>query len=284
MPVRIYCDHSFLIKLGLAPADYKARLHRAIQAQELAFVVSTWHWVEMARSPNSSIALRLADFIDSLNPLWLRNRRHLQRDEVAGALFQSLGREAQLPVALVSLAGLLAEIDIVPSGDGKRWGSRDFVLYLRRSFSAMQRFIDANEGGAVLAGGFSEQHRREAIKRLIPALLPATAPDGAGLDPAAKARFLERFDVQACPCLAVEFALSEEGWKAVPKLDWASFMDRFHIVPALPYVDRIATDDHGLTDLINRIASLLPFPVARPMAKRDFDQSYMRDKSRSTAP
>src|SRR6185503_20223819 len=75
---RIYCDHNFLINALNEDDVYKERLREARNTHDVHLVLSTWHWVEMAKDENTNRGLELADFADSLNPSWLRERRRIQ--------------------------------------------------------------------------------------------------------------------------------------------------------------------------------------------------------------
>jgi len=52
-----------------------------------------------------------------------------------------------------------------------------------------------------------------------------------------------------------------------------NFMDQQHVM-VLAYVDFFLTDDAKLRALIGRISPGLPFPIATPLTRADFDARY----------
>src|SRR5437588_885304 len=72
-----YLDQNALIALGRkARADsiFRKTLSDAIQSGGLTVVLSTWHLIETAHTSNRQNAIELAEFIDSLKPMWLLER------------------------------------------------------------------------------------------------------------------------------------------------------------------------------------------------------------------
>ena len=114
------------------------------------------------------------------------------------------------------------------------------------------------------------------IDRLYVAhLLPQRTPAGLDIDKISKDKFLTELDIQNCPTIAVEFAISEHEWGTGRALSWRDHIDRLHAITALPYVDLMATDDIELTGMIYSVKPRLPFPTANPIAKAAFDHLYM---------
>src|SRR5690242_12008069 len=91
---RIYLDQNAVIYLYeeslKAPAS-RERLSQTIVDEKIRITLSPWHWVETARTKDLAKALPLAEFMDSLRPVWLRDRRDLERIEVENQFFKFAG-------------------------------------------------------------------------------------------------------------------------------------------------------------------------------------------------
>src|SRR5690348_4110877 len=59
-----------------------------IENDKITFVLSPWHWVETAQTKDLAKACPLAEFIDFISPVWLRDRRDLERTEVEDTFFK----------------------------------------------------------------------------------------------------------------------------------------------------------------------------------------------------
>ncbi len=87
-----YLDQNALIELGRrARGDqFGKKLVSGTGAGLLTIVVSLWHLIETAHTPNLGSALELAEFIDSLKPFWLLERRDIQRLDVEEDFYRFL--------------------------------------------------------------------------------------------------------------------------------------------------------------------------------------------------
>ena len=103
MPPLTYCDNNFVITAHDAPAEYKAHLRALASSGKVRYVLSPWHWREMAQDGDHARGVSVADFCDSLGPVWLYDRRSIQRREVAAALYRFANIQAEIPV-MASLA------------------------------------------------------------------------------------------------------------------------------------------------------------------------------------
>jgi hypothetical protein len=129
----VYCDHNFVVVAHDAGPTYQNHLRQLVSQNKLRFVLSTWHWLEMARDSNHSRGLSVAAFADSLSPAWLFERLTIQRREVEDEFFRSfLGiTHTRLP-RLGSLADVLADMTGASPGiTGTYRDSRAFVAYLQ---------------------------------------------------------------------------------------------------------------------------------------------------------
>lgn len=291
MALVIYCDQNFLIKIGKESSAYQVRLRELISAKELILVISAWHWVEMARGKDHARGLALAEFAESLEPLWIRERRDLQRHEAEGAFFAFLGVEYSRPSPLTSRAEVIAGINRLPVASVAHITSCEFVSYLQSAPTAMDPILAGYRKNVnaletirrVRAEGRLTQEMNKKFNMLyIARLLPSQTPAGLVIDVQTKKQFLESLDIQTYPSIAVEFAISEDGWHAVGGYRWQDFIDRQHAIAALPYVDLVATDDVALTKVILRIKPNLRFRTACPITKERFERLYVRRPGRVT--
>jgi hypothetical protein len=72
MPPLTYCDNNFVITAHDAPEEYKTHLRALASSGKVKFILSPWHWREMAQtrithaalpSPTSAIHLILLGFM-----------------------------------------------------------------------------------------------------------------------------------------------------------------------------------------------------------------------------
>jgi len=285
MAVLIYCDQNFLIRIGKESGPYQDRIRELISANDVILVISAWHWVELARDRNHARGLALADFAESLQPMWIRERRDLQRHEAEASFFSFLGVSYSRPSPLTSRAEIIAGINRVPVASVAQISSREFVGYLQSAPKAMapiqagyRKNVTALEAirRAGAAGRLTPEMNKKFDRLYVARLLPSQTPAGLVIDTQSRKEFLESLDIQTCPSIAVEFAISQDGWHAVGGYRWQDFIDRQHAISALPYVDMMATDDVDLTKVILRIRPNLRFPTACPITKERFDRLYIR--------
>src|SRR4029077_12962149 len=88
MPLLAYCDNNFIITARDRPEEYKAHLRALASSRKIKFVLSPWHWRELARDADHARGTSVADFCDSLSSVWLHDRRSIQKREVAAALYR----------------------------------------------------------------------------------------------------------------------------------------------------------------------------------------------------
>ena len=81
----VYLDYNFLASAHDSDEAYRTRLRAA--SQRVTFVLSAWHHVEMARDSDEMRSYSVADFADSLKPMWLYERRSLHLREFKVQLF-----------------------------------------------------------------------------------------------------------------------------------------------------------------------------------------------------
>lgn len=85
-----YLDRNALIPLGLKARkpELRKKLDAALESGALRVVRSIWHLIETTRTDKLELAVELARFIDSLNPMWLFERHDILRMEVADDFYK----------------------------------------------------------------------------------------------------------------------------------------------------------------------------------------------------
>jgi hypothetical protein len=173
-------------------------------------------------------------------------------------------------VVIADLAGVQAERH-----------SRDFVAHLRTIGQnhllerSIRQAFDSNRvnGDRFRAGKLNPDFLRKMEKRYIRGLLPAQTPAGIFIDGDSKRQLLDGSQLTDFPAFAVESLATYDSWRENRQMNRNNFMDQQHLM-ALPYVDLFLTDDAKLRALIGRISPGLPFPIATPLTKADFDARY----------
>ena len=127
--------------------------------------------------------------------------------------------------------------------------------------------------GARAKGHLTRDRKRAGDRKLIEGLLPDETPAGVLFDASTKARFLDTVGVEDFPTLAIEAAIAEYSWASKGRTDWNSLVDKFHLIPSLPYTDLVVTDDSYLHRLLP-VAQKTSFVRARLMRFSAFCKDY----------
>ncbi len=278
---RVYCDHNFLIIASGESQEYRRKLAEC-RERGIELVLSTWHWVEMVEDPDEKRGVALAEFADSLNPLWLRERRHLQQNEAAQGLFAEIKCPYRLPEPVARLDEVLSEMTGEEVQRDHCPNSPAFVRYMRTPegraplLDPLQAAIEAQREIRKLyqAGSLTRQIKRQIQRRVAESLLPDRTPQGALISRNAKREFVREFREEEYPSVAVESALSLDALKLNRALTEREFRDRQHAI-SLPYVDQFVTDDRQLRNIIGRITPGFHFTTAHLLLKTEFDQKYL---------
>jgi hypothetical protein len=253
----IYLDQNALIGLGLRVHKdplLRERIYKRIGAGSLRIVVSLWHLVETAQTANINSATRLADFIDSLEPLWIHERRELQKLDVKEDFYRHCNIEFEVharitskPAVLGALFGdgALAKYDIPSRDFVKGWIKHPEQLdIMKKSFESEAESISKLRE-LFMQGKLTAQIRKEANRKWFEISMPKETPAGLQISPEMKAEYAQLADVNAIPSFAVEEAISVNEWgeEAVGKVDRNTFLDKIHLISALPFVDEIVSTD-----------------------------------------
>jgi hypothetical protein len=273
----VFCDLNFIVTAHQGADAYKQHLQQLGAAGTVTFVLSPMHWAEAAEDADPVRGAAKADFMDALQARWICERRTLQRVEATATFFRFLGIQADPPQMFGSVADVIADL----TGVQAERNSRDLVAHLRAIGQnhpleqSLQQAFDSNRvnGDRFRAGQLDANFLRRMEKLYIRGLLPAQTPAGVVIDENSKQRFLKSSRLIDFPAFAVESLATYDSWRENRQMNRNNFMDQQHLM-ALPYVDFFLTDDVRLRALIARISPGLPFAIAAPLTKTDFDARY----------
>jgi hypothetical protein len=212
----IYLDQNALIGLGLRvqkDALLREKLYKRIGDDSLRIVVSPWHLVETAQTANVDSATRLADFIDSLKPLWIHERRELQKLDVQEDFYRFCKIDFQVAPRVTSKAavigalfgeGALNKYEIPCRDFAKQWIQRPEQLgVMKKSFeSNAESLLRLRE--LATQGKLTEQVKKEAGKRFFELSMPKVTPAGLEIGAETRTEYVEQASTSAIPTFAVE--------------------------------------------------------------------------------
>jgi len=217
-------------------------------------VVSGWHLIETAHTTNLSNALELAEFIDSLSPVWLLERLDLLKLEIEDDFCRYLGLSSphrpRITTRSAAIAALLGKKDS-PKFDIP---SPKFVVQWiehPEQLNTLEQTYAHNAKSLIrlrqLAkdGKITKAIRNRTTEIIVRALLPEIAPAGLTVDPASESDYVKQVQIHTIPTLAIETAISEQEWvvRDGSGVDRNTLIDKFHLISALPYVDEVITND-----------------------------------------
>jgi hypothetical protein len=278
----IYCDHNFIISAHAGPNDYKDHLVNLARDGTLSYVLSTWHWLEMARDRDRARGLSVAAFADYLTPRWFFERRNVQRREVEHRFFEFVELPHQQQPVMGNLAEAIADLTGASLGEASQYrDSRDFVLHMQTlgedhplQVNIRQNFEAHRQNGeGYRTGRITDEMVKCLDKICIGGLLPLQTPSGAAVDRNTKDEFLRSCNNNQFPSFAVEAAYSLDGWRTGRVLNDRAFRDSQHVV-AIPYVEYFVTDDESFAAAIRRVAEQLPFLKAEVVTKAELDRRF----------
>jgi hypothetical protein len=213
----------------------------------------------------------------------LYERCGIQRREVEHALFEFVKVPHQKEPPIGTMAEAIADL----AGTGLETASHYDVsgafvaqmrtvgenhpleLNIRKNFEVQRKNAEAYR-----AGRLTEEVLRLADRISIERLLPDKTPAGVMIGKEAKVRFLDSCKNSDFPGIAVEAALTRDGWEMNRVLDDRTFRDSQHVI-AIPYVDLFVTDDGVLSNAIGRIKSQFTFPTGEVIRRAEFDRRFL---------
>jgi len=236
------------------------------------------HWVDAAEDQDVARGNAKSDFMDSLQPRWLLDRRSIQRKEVTSRFYQFLGVNCDAPQIMGEIADVIFDL----TGRRGDRSSRAFVNHFRGigqnhplEQSLRQGLVANNKNIELfrkkkLTGAVAAKVQRLYIRQLLPDQTPA----GLLVDETTKDNFVQQTQLEDFPAIAIENRATRDNWQHERPLSRNNFVDQQHII-ALPYVDSFLTDDKKLRSLVGRITANLPFQAAVLMTKAEFDNTYL---------
>jgi hypothetical protein len=284
---RVYCDNNFVITAHDSPEEYKAHLRELASSGKVRFVLSPWHWREMARDADHARGTSVADFCDSLSPAWLHDRRTIQKKEVTVAFYRFVKVQADMPVMVGDISEIIHDL----IGTKTYRNCRSFVEHLRAigpnhpMETTFKNAFESNQRNTedFLAGKLTPQFLIRVERVYIEGLLPAMSPGGISIDEATKRAFLSSYMLSDLPAIALETKITHENWALKRQLNQNNFLDQLHVM-ALPYVDLCITNDDKLSRLMKRAVDGMPFRTAEVLTKDEFDARFPLTASAKTIP
>jgi hypothetical protein len=251
----VFLDQDALINLYEARSqsgEFDERLRQIVAERSISFVLSPWHWVETARTKDLSRALPLAEFMDSLGPTWLRDRRHLAMMEVQRRFFQFVGIPYGLTGPIVTRSELLSEMNGFHVSPERAPSSREFVEGWIKSPELMEPIVQSYQKQvraltglreALALGKVTTEVLKQGDRQYLERYLPKSTPNRLVLDAETKNAFLDQVTQADFPTLAIESEIAEYSWANKGRTDWNSMVDKFHVISSLHYIDIVVSDD-----------------------------------------
>lgn len=251
---QIYLDQNALIGLGAKARSqaFRKKLDELVESGIFNAVVSPWHLIETAHTKNLDNAVELAEFIDSLKPAWLLERRDIQRLEVQEDFYRFLKFDFEIAprvttrsAAFATLLGRkdTARFDIPSPNFVKQWIERpEQTRTLEKSYQnsavSLTRLRELVKEGKV-----TDEIRKRVDDLLVESSLPKSTPAGLYVGRETEREYVVQVRVETIPSLAIETAISEHEWVSQGGADRNTLIDKFHLISALPYMDEIVSDD-----------------------------------------
>jgi len=250
-----YLDQNALIGLGRKArgSAFRMKLDDVLDSGALRVVLSLWHLVETAHTTKLENAIELAQFIESLRPAWLFERHDVLLMEVAQDFYKYAHIEYDAAPRISTFSVMFAAMN--RSANGPRFDIRLdwFVEQWWNHPDQMQPLEAAYKGNvdALLGiremkkqGKMTDDIRNQARRVLFEHTVPTRTPAGLEVGHAIREEYITQAKEESVPTLAIEKAISEQEWDAQGGADRNTLIDKFHVIPALPYVDEIISDDH----------------------------------------
>lgn len=250
-----YLDQNALIGLGRKARDgeFRKKLDDALSAGALSVVLSLWHLVETAHTKKLENAIELAQFIESLHPAWLFERHDVLRMEIAEGFYRYAHIEYAPAPRISTFSAMFAannrsadapRFDIRPDWFVEQWWNNPDQMEPLET--AYKNNVDALIGIREMKkqGRMTDQIRNQARQVLFEHTVPTRTPVGLEVGRTIREEYITQANEGSIPSLAIEQAISEQEWDAQGGADRNTLIDKFHVIPALPYVDEIISDDH----------------------------------------
>ncbi len=262
---RIYLDQMALIALGRRKLSAEeAGVRNCIEQGRVTLVLSPAHWVDTAGGSSTQRSRELAQFIDSLRPVWLRERISIHRLEIRCFLEEIQFEQLRERVICKTVSELVADIGGLHAGGTAIVSTTDVVVHLRTSPQARQIFDQAY---AQNERAFKVNRRKfraglitlDVEQRLHAAYLRRVGGVGAGTPEDDR---LQEAPAEALRSIVCEWEATKEGWRQGGVMGRRRLRDLFHLTVAMPYADVILTYDLQMRRTIAAGSRRVSFPVA----------------------
>jgi hypothetical protein len=169
----VYCDHNFVITAHDESEEYKKSLRALGASSSATFVLSPWHWQEMAQDKNHERGVSVADFSDSLNSSWLYERIAIQRKEVTYSFCNFVGISVKAPVMVGGVRDVFHDL----AGKWVDRASRSVVAHLRNGSlikETLSKEYENNQKNIAnfKAGNATPQLMKAVERKYVELLLP----------------------------------------------------------------------------------------------------------------
>jgi hypothetical protein len=249
-----YLDQNALIALGRKARDsgFRENLDLALESNSITIVVSSWHLIETANTRNLDNALELAEFIDSVRPSWLLERRDIQRIDVEENFCKFLKVECPVKPRVTTRSAVFAALNNQADAPKFDIPSRNFVkqwIQHPEQLKILQEVYEKNADTLprlrelTKEGKITDAVKRRVDELLVAGSLPKLTPGGIDVGAELKSEYAQGAKIDDIPSLAIEAAISEHEWVTQGGVDRNTLIDKFHLISALPYVDEIVSDD-----------------------------------------
>ncbi len=261
----IYLDQNALIALGRKTlTTEEAEVRRHIKQGRATLVLSPAHWVDTASGSSEQRSRELARFIDSLRPVWLRERINLHQLEIRCYLDNVTFEQVRRMAICRTVSEVVAHLSGLVGGGVAIVDSESIVVRLRRSargrrlfqkaYSTNRRAFKENQR-MFKAGKFTNQVERNLhVKylRRIGRIQVGSSDD----------QRLKSAPPEAFPSIICEWEVTKESWSQGGVMTSNRLRDLFHLTVAMPYTDVILTFDKQMRGTIAAVRRRAGFPAA----------------------
>ena len=268
---KLYIDNNILRYLVNGfPAGFNAELEnqaldRLIADEQIDFCFSLWNFAELAGSPLEE-GDRYADLVERLNPIWMSERRYIQKSEIKDFINSEILGIDVVPAQSAYNTAFSQMMTTIEGMEGEAMVGetpRRFIRYLcSHGDSAEAIRIRANEHPAILEvlqvarQDRARWHEVELLgfRQTLTGLLPMLDAQGRQVAADQRRAWLEECVRRrealrhACPSIAIEDYLTDFRTNNPQRRPMPSdALDYQHAVTATPYTDRLITADGYLT-------------------------------------
>ena len=221
-----YLDQNAVIDLGVRArrAEFREKLDAAIVSGAFTPMVSSWHLIETANTTNLTNAIELAEFIDSLKPVWLLERRSIQRWDVQEDFCRFLNVDCPKRPRVTTRSAVIAALNGAADAPKYDIPSRDFVkqwiehpeqlTVLKNAYASNATALAAMRE-ATKSGRVTKEIRRRAKQHFVRPFVPASTPAGVVVGPETVHEYIDKADLAGIPSLAIETAIADHEWTEV---------------------------------------------------------------------